>query len=74
MGAELCYYDPFIDRWDVNGRSIGRVGDLAAASRDADLVIHLQPHPDYDESVLADIDTTVLDTRGRFTLDHAERL
>ena len=74
LGAELAFYDPFIDRWQLNGRTIERVDDLRAALRDADLVIHLQPHPDYDETVLADIRTTVLDTRGRFLLDHVERL
>jgi nucleotide sugar dehydrogenase len=74
MGAELAFYDPFIQRWETNGRWLDRVGDLRAALRDADLVIHLQPHPDYDETVLADIETPVLDTRGRFGLDHVERL
>jgi nucleotide sugar dehydrogenase len=73
-GAELSFYDPFIERWQVNGRGLDRVADLRAALREADLVIHLQPHPDYDASVLGDIDTPVLDTRGRFVLDHVERL
>ncbi len=74
MGAELSFYDPFIDRWQVNDRSIERVEKLGDALRDADLVVHLQPHPDYDEAVLADIGTPVLDTRGRFSLEHVERL
>ena len=51
-----------------------RVPDLATALREADLVIHLQPHDDYAESVLAGVDTPVLDTRGRFTLPNVERL
>jgi nucleotide sugar dehydrogenase len=74
MGAEVSFYDPFIEHWHVIGRSIRRVADVRAALRDADLVVHLQPHPDYDEAVLAEIDTKVLDTRGRFGLDHVERL
>jgi nucleotide sugar dehydrogenase len=74
LGADLAFYDPFIPRWELNGRCLDRVADLRAALRDADLVIHLQPHQDYDETVLADIETPVLDTRGRFRLDHVERL
>jgi nucleotide sugar dehydrogenase len=73
-GAEVAFYDPFVECWQRDGRSSERVDDLASALREADLVIHLQPHPDYDESVLGDIDSPVLDTRGRFVLDHVERL
>jgi nucleotide sugar dehydrogenase len=73
-GADLAFYDPFIETWHLNGRSIKRVADLRDALQEADLVVHLQPHPDYDESVLGGIQTPVLDTRGRFDFDHVERL
>ncbi|MEZ5166403.1 MAG: nucleotide sugar dehydrogenase [Acidimicrobiales bacterium] len=63
MGAELTFFDPFVDRFDVDGTDLTQSHDLNAALAAADLTILLQPH----SSILADADFAaaglVLDTR-----------
>lgn len=73
MGAELVYYDHFVEEWDLGDVRLQR-SDLGAALGEADLVIHLQPHVDYDDAVLGRAGRPVLDTRGKLTGPHVERL
>jgi len=63
-GAELTYHDPYVDGWQVDGRSVDRATDLAAAIGAADLVILLQAHKDYDLHAIAATAQLLLDTRG----------
>lgn len=74
QGARLAYYDPFVPHWSAAGGEFERVPDLAAALADADVVVHLQPHADYSDEVLAESETPVLDTRGVLTVPYAIRL
>ncbi len=63
-GAVVSYHDPHVPDWQVDGRPVPRAEDLAAALADADLVILLQGHREYDPEQLARDARLLLDTRG----------
>ena len=70
-GARLCYHDPYVMSWRVDGHEIPRVDSPSA---EADLTILLQAHSDYD---LADITARahlLFDTRGQLSGDSVTRL
>jgi UDP-N-acetyl-D-glucosamine dehydrogenase len=60
-GAALSYHDPFVDRWQVDGRDIPRA---AAPDDPADLTILLQAHSSYDLTDIAAKALLLFDTRG----------
>ena len=74
LGADLSFYDPYVKKWEVHGRTFERVEDLDEAASAADLVIHLQPHADYDDERLGLSGVPVLDTRGMLSGPTVERL
>ena len=63
-GAQVSYHDPYVPAWQVDGQAIPRAEGLDAALADADLVILLQAHRDYDPAQLAHEARLLLDTRG----------
>jgi UDP-N-acetyl-D-glucosamine dehydrogenase len=63
-GAVVSYHDPHVPDWQVDGRPIARADDLGAALADADLVILLQAHREYEPVQLAAAARLLLDTRG----------
>lgn len=63
-GAEVLFHDPHVQTWQTNGSSQERVADLAQAVADADLVILLQHHREYDVDELAKGARRFFDTRG----------
>lgn len=63
-GAEVNYYDPFVDRWSLDRHWLERVGDLGAALKKADIVIHLQSSDHYPSALFQSVSAPVLDTRG----------
>src|SRR5690625_1803884 len=63
-GAEVSFHDPYVESWRPNGDSYTRVPDLAAAVADADVVLLLQHHRDYDLPTLAAGAKRFFDTRG----------
>ncbi|MFD5834605.1 nucleotide sugar dehydrogenase [Streptomyces collinus] len=68
-GAELVYFDPRVDDWQVAGAPVERAGDYLAAAEAADLTILLQPHREIDLDELADRARALFDTRGK-SADH----
>jgi len=77
MGADLAYWDPFVDEWSVDGRSISRVEDLhsAVSSGELDAVLLLQQHRQLDLRLLQESTVPVFDTRAVLDLhDSVERL
>lgn len=64
LGAQLTYWDPFVETWSPAGFSVARLTDLRAGVEEADLVILLQAHRELDIDVLNQSNTLVLDTRG----------
>ncbi|HXH77209.1 nucleotide sugar dehydrogenase [Nocardioides sp.] len=74
LGAELSFYDPYVQEWHVHARTFQRVNDLDEALSHADLVIHLQGHADYDNDRLERAGVPVLDTRGTLSGSLVDRL
>lgn len=79
QGAALSFHDPLIAHWDELGSELGdaatSVADVEAAVADADVVVLLQHHRDYDVDALAARSRRFLDTRGVVTpTARAERL
>src|SRR5215470_6987738 len=63
-GAELSYHDPFVDRWQVDGRDVPRADGPVA---DADLTILLHAHSSYDLADIAARAHLLFDTRGQLS-------
>lgn len=77
MGAELSYWDPYVDKWTVKGVSIPRVEDLNGAldAGGFDAVVLLQQHNELDLAKLEASSIPVFDTRAVLKLqDSVERL
>lgn len=62
-GANLTFYDPFVEEWNLASGPVKRTA-LDAGLAAADVVIHLQPHEDYSAEILRNAGVCVLDTRG----------
>jgi len=63
-GAEVVFHDPHVELWQTNGSAQERVADLDRAVADADLVMLLQHHREYDIDQLAASARRFFDTRG----------
>lgn len=65
-GADLSYHDPYVPSWRpvAGGGELASVADAYAAARDADLVVLLQAHRDYDLEQMVSAAGHFLDTRG----------
>lgn len=74
LGAKVSYHDPHVTNWDINGLDVSRADDLEASVKEADLVILVQNHSEYDADHLASIAQRFFDTRGVTTGDAARRL
>ena len=80
LGADLHYHDPFVETWNVSDDpnddeiKLGRVNDLNSAVEEADIVILLQPHADYDIEDLVNRADIFFDTVGITEGDQANRL
>ncbi|SMY13186.1 nucleotide sugar dehydrogenase [Brevibacterium jeotgali] len=73
-GADLSYHDPNIDEWTAAGRQVPRADDALRAAPDADVVVVVQNHREYDIDALARVSKRFLDTKGKVTADGAQRL
>jgi UDP-N-acetyl-D-glucosamine dehydrogenase len=48
LGVIVQFHDPYVTTWHHGDQSVGRVPDLDAAMRTADLTILIQGHAAYD--------------------------
>lgn len=67
-GAEISYADPYVPTWSpegLEGVELTAAPDVVAAAEQADLVVHLQAHEEFDLRALAEASSAFLDTRGR---------
>ena len=71
LGALVTYADPYVPTWSVDGRPIPRVSVLREAIREAHVTVLLQPHSEYETSLLRQA-RLLFDTRG--IVPGAERL
>ena len=82
-GANVLYHDPYVAEWNIDNehghpeptdRVLNSQPDALVAARNADIVVVLQPHREYDLSAIADAAAQVLDTRGMLHGANVERL
>ena len=73
-GAVLSYNNPYVENWTPDTDGIEKVTDLDKGLAEADIVILLQKHRDYDVNALAGKSKVFFDTRGVTTSDKAVRL
>lgn len=62
LGAVVSYHDPYLKNWPLP--DVRRVTDLETAVQEADLVILVQNHRDYDADALQSLAARFFDTRG----------
>jgi nucleotide sugar dehydrogenase len=65
MGADLTFHDPHVDDWEVDGVPVPRARVLYTALAEADLVVVLTDHHEYDADTLTRHARLLFDTRGR---------
>lgn len=63
-GANVRFHDPMITTWKLEGIELAREQNLADAVKDADVVVVLQVHNNYDLDTLAKQSKIMFDTRG----------
>lgn len=73
-GAVLTYHDMNVPNWTLDGTEYESVSDLDQAVQDADIVILLQAHREYDLSDIASKAKLLFDTRGALDSDEAHIL
>lgn len=73
-GAILMFHDPRVHDWSIDGVAIPRADDLETAILQADAVLLLQAHRDYNANELAARSRLFFDTRGASTHPVAVRL
>lgn len=78
-GAQVSYHDPWIETWKRFGEGawdrLESVKNVDQAASNADLVVLLQPHRQYDVQKLARASKLFLDTRGTVReTEHVRRL
>lgn len=66
-GSVVSFHDPHVEEWNLSDGFLTRVENLEKAISDADLVILLQKHDQYDVNELAKLSSGLLDTRGVVT-------
>ncbi|HEV7826120.1 MAG TPA: nucleotide sugar dehydrogenase [Mycobacteriales bacterium] len=74
LGADVAYHDPFVASWDVGGRTLSTVTDLAAELASCDIAVLLQNHSSYDLDMIAAKAGRILDTRGVMDAPGVDRL
>ncbi|WP_208817158.1 nucleotide sugar dehydrogenase [Micromonospora echinofusca] len=73
-GATVCYSDPQVPAWSVDGEPVAYEPDLGGAAGRADLTILLQDHSGFDLDALPSQARLLLDTRGRLRHAHVPTL
>lgn len=74
MGADVRFFDPYVDRFEVKDRQLLAENDLASAVEWSDLVVLLQAHRQIVGSDVLARASRILDTRGVLSGDNVERL
>ncbi|WP_217702678.1 nucleotide sugar dehydrogenase [Nocardioides guangzhouensis] len=72
LGAVLSYHDPYVSDWSV--KQAARVDDVLTGAGEADIVVLLVNHREYDTSAIAAVSPLMLDTRGVVGSSDVERL
>ena len=62
--ATIAFHDPLVETWGSGDNTLQRVDDLDTAVAEADIVVLLQNHSQYDAAAIAAGAKLLLDTRG----------
>lgn len=73
-GALVQFHDPRVSSWDLPNASLHRENDLGTAVTNADIVVLLQNHDEYDADALAGHSRLFFDCRGAVSDSNAIRL
>jgi len=73
QGADVRFHDPHVDGWSVNGTDVPAL-ELDKGLSEADVVVLLQPHREYDLEHLAARAGVLFDTRGVVTGERVQTL
>ena len=78
-GAQVDYYDPYVDELDEDGWSKTSVPDLKKALKSTDCAVVITDHADFDYPMIADTAALIFDSRNAFRSrgldrDHIVRL
>jgi len=65
-GAQVDYYDPFVDELDEDGWSKKSVPDLKKALKSADCAVVVTDHAGFDYPMIADAASLIFDSRNAF--------
>lgn len=63
-GANVEYFDPYVEEWHLSGESIARVPSLDEAIKASDIVVLVQNHSAFDVDALVESASLFFDTRG----------
>lgn len=74
MGADVSFFDPHVERFEVDGTDLPQAADLNAAMAESDITILLQPHAGILEAADFSVASAVLDTRGMLEAANVQRL
>jgi UDP-N-acetyl-D-glucosamine dehydrogenase len=74
LGADLRYHDPYVPEWAVGAHLLKCAPDLDQQVEEADIVVLVQAHAEYDLGRLADRSRLLFDTRGRASGPNVVRL
>ena len=73
-GADVHYFDPFVDTFTHGGHTFTGEKNLDAALEAADIVVLLQAHAAYDLDHIKAKSKVIFDTRGKLSGPNVERL
>ncbi|MCC9174259.1 nucleotide sugar dehydrogenase [Arthrobacter sp. zg-Y179] len=74
QGAQVDYHDPYVANWLAPNTEKKCITDLERAAAEADAVVLLQSHSEYEVDHLAGLSKIFLDTRGTVAEDRGSRL
>ncbi|SVB09709.1 uncharacterized protein METZ01_LOCUS162563, partial [marine metagenome] len=74
MGAEVRYFDPYVDEFVVEGCGLSGEPNLAKAMAHTDVAVLIQAHRQIVDSDALALAPRILDTRGVLEGDNVERL
>ena len=74
MGANIAFFDPHVESWDIPGVDTLKVDDVVKGLESCDLAILVQNHSALDLDLVVAHAPLLLDTRGKASGPHVERL
>ena len=74
MGAEVRFFDPYVDQILIDGVPVSPVDDFETGVVESDMAILVTAHDEIVNSIILQKAKKILDTRGLLTGENVERL